>query len=394
MDDSSFDRSLLYPPGFCPIAYEQYLASLKPSTTDNKGFKNVELKYTLVEAQLRILSCCRDLGISTTNEIKYHQVQKAYQLKFGIPLNKEEINELFFCKKASTALKENVQDFLVVVEDKDGGITLRLKEDSEDYIKNMEDSYNGKTFPSLTSEEVHEILYPTQCENYGQTNRTFYGGGNYGSTDRNFYGPAGRLIVPRQRTNRQPQRSDNFQSGYHPPPQRLDDVQAPSRSSRILEQQRFDNPQSSYQAPSRGFHLPEPQSSHPQRPLQSSNATGSKNSSAAPAPINIQSFAVEIVSVNKKNKLKLKKYKSTKAEERQKAKLVRFENAKKRFEGYLSEALEEFEADYEKIKEERGGTITKELQDEYDMKVKHLQDLHAGQIELLRKGIIEGKWDD
>uniref|UniRef100_A0AC35F2Z5 Uncharacterized protein n=1 Tax=Panagrolaimus sp. PS1159 TaxID=55785 RepID=A0AC35F2Z5_9BILA len=262
--DDSFDRSLLYPPGFCPVAHAQYLASL-PSTSDNKGFKNVELKYTFVEAKLRILSCCRDLGISTTNEIKYHQVQKAYQLKFDILLNKEEIDELFFCQKASIALKQNVQDFLVVVEEKDGGIKLRLKEDSEDYIKNMEDSYNGETFPSLTSTEVHEILYPTQCENYGQTNRTFYGGGSYGSKDRNFYGPSGRLIVPRQRTNRQPQRSDNFQSGYHPSSQRSDDVRAPPRRF-YLSQQPGDSQ-------SHGFHLSEPQSSPPQRPLQSSNAT-------------------------------------------------------------------------------------------------------------------------
>jgi hypothetical protein len=213
-------------------------------------------------------------------------------------------------------LKKNVQDFLVVVEDKNGGINFRLKEDSEDYIKNMEDSYNGETFPSLTSTEVHEILYPPQCENYGQTNRTFYGGGNYGSTDRNFYGQTGRLIVPRQRTNRQPQRSDNFQSDYNPPPQRSDDVQAPPRRFYLREQ--LGNSES------HDFHLPEPQSSHPQQPLQNSNATvsfkffkfilisffqGSKNSSTAPAPINIQSTAVEIVSVNKPNKLKLKKYK-------------------------------------------------------------------------------------
>lgn len=47
--DDSFDRSLLYPPGFCPIAYAQHVASLKPTTSDNKAFKNVELKYTLVE---------------------------------------------------------------------------------------------------------------------------------------------------------------------------------------------------------------------------------------------------------------------------------------------------------------------------------------------------------
>jgi predicted lactoylglutathione lyase len=56
--------------------------------------------------------------------------------------------------------------------------------------------------------------------------------------------------------------------------------------------------------------------------------------------------------------------------------------------------MKEMEAEYERIKNECGGTMTKDLQDKHDMYVKKLQDLHADHIELLRKGIIEGKWDD
>lgn len=43
----------------------------------------------LFQAKLRILYCCRDLEISETNQIKYQDVQKIYEKRFGTPLNRD-----------------------------------------------------------------------------------------------------------------------------------------------------------------------------------------------------------------------------------------------------------------------------------------------------------------
>uniref|UniRef100_A0AC34F739 SPK domain-containing protein n=1 Tax=Panagrolaimus sp. ES5 TaxID=591445 RepID=A0AC34F739_9BILA len=123
----------------------------------------IDYKYTFLEAQLRILSCCRDLGISTKNEIKYTDVQKAYKLKFDIALDKNEMKNLFGYSKAISALKNGVEDFIDIV-NADNVIKLRLKHGSDEYITKMEEEFDGKTMPQLTNKNVPQISDPVPYE--------------------------------------------------------------------------------------------------------------------------------------------------------------------------------------------------------------------------------------
>uniref|UniRef100_A0A914QGG1 Uncharacterized protein n=1 Tax=Panagrolaimus davidi TaxID=227884 RepID=A0A914QGG1_9BILA len=177
--------------------------------------------------------------------------------------------------------------------------------------------------------------------------------------------------------------STQFSSSNEEPPQRYYNQPSYSNNSYV---------------PSHGFRVPPPRPQRPQayRPPLSPDATCLNISNAAAVSMKIQDIPSNADSTNHPKKLNPiisnNQKKDPKMEEKKEAKRIRFENAKKRLEGYLAEALEEFEADYEKVKTDCGGTISEELQNEYNMKVQHLHDLHNGQIDLLYKIIIEGKW--
>uniref|UniRef100_A0A914R115 Uncharacterized protein n=1 Tax=Panagrolaimus davidi TaxID=227884 RepID=A0A914R115_9BILA len=178
--------------------------------------------------------------------------------------------------------------------------------------------------------------------------------------------------------------STQFSNGNEDPPQRYYSQPSYSNNSYV---------------PSHGFLVPPPRPQRPQayRPPLSPDATCLNISAAAAISAKIQDIPSNVDSTSHSKKLKPiipnKQKKDTKMEEKKEAKRIRFENATKRLEGYLAEVIEEFEADYEKVKTKFGGTVTEEVQNEYDMKVQHLHDLHNGQIDSLYKIIIEGKWD-
>uniref|UniRef100_A0AC34GDM8 Uncharacterized protein n=1 Tax=Panagrolaimus sp. ES5 TaxID=591445 RepID=A0AC34GDM8_9BILA len=143
-------------------------------------------------AKLRILSCCRDLGISKTAEVKYPDLQRAYKLKFDIELGRDELYNLFSNRNATNSLREGLRSFMEIIEASktdDNTIRLKLLENCEEYIQALEERYDGPAFPKLTPEQLDLVFNPQKRDN-------FYRGGNqnYYQNNRN---ENGRYYQPR-----------------------------------------------------------------------------------------------------------------------------------------------------------------------------------------------------
>jgi hypothetical protein len=94
---------------------------------------------------------------------------------------------LFHNRNATNALKQGLQSFIHVIEaqkTEDNTIRLKLKENGEEYIKELEDRYDGPPFRQLTPEEVDSIFNPQKREPYNY--RRCGGGPRYISRNNRF----------------------------------------------------------------------------------------------------------------------------------------------------------------------------------------------------------------
>uniref|UniRef100_A0A914YDG4 DUF7516 domain-containing protein n=1 Tax=Panagrolaimus superbus TaxID=310955 RepID=A0A914YDG4_9BILA len=174
---ADFD-ALIYPPGITlseAAIYGQRSFQTAPASNEPLIISyNNNNKYSFTEAKLRILSCCRDLGISQTNAVKYPDLQRAYKLKFDIELGREELFNLFSNRNATNSLKEGLRSFMHIIEASktdDNTIRLKLRDDSDEYIKELEARYEGPPFQPLTPEQVDSIFNPQKRENFYRNNR-------------------------------------------------------------------------------------------------------------------------------------------------------------------------------------------------------------------------------
>uniref|UniRef100_A0A914PVA1 DUF7516 domain-containing protein n=1 Tax=Panagrolaimus davidi TaxID=227884 RepID=A0A914PVA1_9BILA len=183
-------QDLFYPPGIKPSEQAANTGTNAYPVSKQQPIlisMSDEDKYTLTEAKLRIYSCCKDLGITTEREIKYPDLQRAYKLKFDIELARDEMYNLFHNRNATNALKQGLQSFIHVIEaqkTEDNTIRLKLKENGEEYIKELEDRYDGPPFRQLTPEEVDSIFNPQKREPYNY--RRCGGGPRYISRNNRF----------------------------------------------------------------------------------------------------------------------------------------------------------------------------------------------------------------